>query len=301
MQKEIHMKKHLKIFGIIALALALGFSMTVCGDDPEETSPETVTYTGTDGNGSTYTLTITETIARYTPKAGDSYKLTSAGKTSTGTVKSVSGGTFTLQPSSSGANEFTAKVSGTSLTEVTTVTWDDGSKATGTTTLTPPGGNTQNPGGENPGGGNPGGENPGGNPGGSFTPPATSGELTFNGLSSYNNKYIWAVCMLDFEEDSDQLFAAANITAAGITCAQITNGNAALKVWKKTNDDFFAYSGNDEVLIIYVISDTATVSQEEMEAFDPKSSGNGGFASAAFSNGKATAQLMGEEDLMGMK
>lgn len=118
---------------IIALAALIVFSMVGCSENEPEHNPipETVTYQGTIG-GVSYTLKITENISRaaYAPKGGDNYELSDSAKKSTGTVKSISGGTLTLLPSAAGAESFTATVSESLITAITgTITFDDGTKS----------------------------------------------------------------------------------------------------------------------------------------------------------------------------
>jgi len=122
------MKKLLKNLGTIILVLTVGFAITACDDDDENVviQSQSVSYTGT-ANGETYTLKITENANRaaYTPVQGDSYVLTFTSKTSTGTVSSVTAGTFTLKPQNS-ETTFTATVSGTGLTNLSgTITLND--------------------------------------------------------------------------------------------------------------------------------------------------------------------------------
>ena len=111
----------------------LAFAIVACGDSGSK-SPGglsnlgTETYAGT-ANGVLYTLTITEKAgkAAYAPQGGDSYELTAAAKTSTGTVESFVGGTFTLAPSGDSGNTFFVTVSGIGITAMSgTITWDGG-------------------------------------------------------------------------------------------------------------------------------------------------------------------------------
>ena len=129
----------------LLIGIMLVFAIAGCSETPTNTTPQKVTFTGTDSSGE-YSLEITQNTARaaYTPRAGDSYILTVGSKTSTGTVVSYSSGTFELQPADEDAESFEATVSGNDLTSITgEISWDDGSisEAPGTiTTPTPPAG-----------------------------------------------------------------------------------------------------------------------------------------------------------------
>jgi len=85
------MKNTLKLFGIIAMAAIIVFSMAACpsptspaasGGSPPATAPRTATYVGEDAAGNRYTLEITERLQSrsgrnaYTAQDGDSFKLT---------------------------------------------------------------------------------------------------------------------------------------------------------------------------------------------------------------------------------
>jgi len=134
--KEFCMKNLFKLFGIIALVAVIGFSMSGCEETETAPTPGTVTYTGT-ADGVTYTLKITENIARYTAQIGDTYELTVGTKKSTGTVEGVTGGTLTLKPSNGAA--FTATVNSSGITGMTgTITFDDGTSQPVPTVITPP-------------------------------------------------------------------------------------------------------------------------------------------------------------------
>jgi len=131
------MKNVFKLFGVIALAAIIGFSMAACGGggDDGDGGDNTATYTGTSG-GQSYTLKITKDPARYTAQIGDAYELTIGSKKSTGTVSNVSGNVLTLKPSNA-TTTFTATVSGTSLTSLDdTITWTDNTTAAGPGSLT---------------------------------------------------------------------------------------------------------------------------------------------------------------------
>jgi len=122
------MKNALKLFGIIALVVVIGFSMAACGgdDDGGGGGPQTATYTGKSGND-TYTLKITENTARYAAQIGDAYELTFGSKKSTGKVDSIgTGGVLNLQPSNAITAIFIAIISGNNLAALNgTITWTD--------------------------------------------------------------------------------------------------------------------------------------------------------------------------------
>jgi len=102
------MKNKIKLFGIIALAAAMTFAMTSCSDGggggpsgipytPPPPIPEEASYVSFDeATGYKYELVITENVARYIAKEGDTYVLTIYGldetklAESTGTVSSAS-------------------------------------------------------------------------------------------------------------------------------------------------------------------------------------------------------------------
>ena len=126
---------------VFLLVMAIALSMTACNNDPGGGTPaaQKVTYTGT-ANGTTYTLEITENTARYTAQSGDTYQLTVGTKISTGTVTAIVSGKLTLMPSkaATATATFTVTVSTNGITAMTgSITFDDGSKATAPTTLTP--------------------------------------------------------------------------------------------------------------------------------------------------------------------
>jgi len=100
------MKEFLKVFGIIALAAIIGFTMLGCpsgdggGGGPDK-DPTSATYISYDASGTKYELVITKAPGRaaFVPLAGDTYVLTITppGSTSTGTVKSVTADGFELE------------------------------------------------------------------------------------------------------------------------------------------------------------------------------------------------------------
>ncbi|MDR2739298.1 MAG: tetratricopeptide repeat protein [Treponema sp.] len=131
-------KNRFFVLGVPAFALAFILGLALTGCDNGSTTPvvdDSVTYTGT-AEDSTYTLTISATARALAPAAGNYYKLVSVSgdvsKTSTGTVKEVSGSgsnlTFTLTPSKGGGTiKTTVSAAGITGFEVTgTVTWDNG-------------------------------------------------------------------------------------------------------------------------------------------------------------------------------
>ncbi|MCL2129592.1 MAG: hypothetical protein FWH35_04470 [Treponema sp.] len=132
----------------VLAAVLLMFTLVGCGSNgaADDDDLQSVTYKGTAG-GVTYTLTITENAARYTPQIGDSYELTRSSDTkkSTGTVSGV-GAILTLQPSESGASKFTVTVSGANISAMSgTIAWDGGSTDPAPAALTPSGGNDDKP------------------------------------------------------------------------------------------------------------------------------------------------------------
>jgi len=124
-----------RLFGIIALAAVIGFSMAACGGGGGG-GPQTVTYTGTSSSGEKYTLKITEYTERYTAQKGDDYELTTGSKKSYGKVVKVENDILTLGPLEDLLTTFTATVSASGLTALNgTITWTDSSttNASGTT------------------------------------------------------------------------------------------------------------------------------------------------------------------------
>jgi len=118
-------------FGIVALIVIIGFSITACDDGGGGGggSTDTVTYTGAK-DGTTYTLKITQTGARYTAQFGDAYELTAGAKKSTGKVDAVSSSVLTLKPTNANTT-FKANISGDKLTGFNgSVKWDGESTET---------------------------------------------------------------------------------------------------------------------------------------------------------------------------
>jgi hypothetical protein len=125
------MNKLFKVFGIIALAALIGFSMAACpadaggggstasgGGGGSVVRGET-TYNYTDGAGNAYALLITQAArAAYTPNAGDAYVLTITFKDgtvqkNTGRVEGFEDGKFTLKSSDNKEFSITVTESGT--------------------------------------------------------------------------------------------------------------------------------------------------------------------------------------------
>jgi len=126
------MKKIFKVLAIIALVAVIGFSMACGGGTgdslavPQE--PTLATYTSTDAEGNTYVLTISKGSGRaaYNPQKGDNYEFKAKGKTSKGTVTTVSGGEFKLTPTGS-TEPFTVTITGGNMTAIEgTITFTDG-------------------------------------------------------------------------------------------------------------------------------------------------------------------------------
>jgi hypothetical protein len=101
-----------------ALLCALGLVVMGCPAAADESEPTELVYKTTDGDGQALVLTITRAAksiraADYQPVIGDSYTLTRNGViVSQGTITAVSGGSVTLQSSTSGLAPVTLSVSG---------------------------------------------------------------------------------------------------------------------------------------------------------------------------------------------
>jgi len=127
------MKNFLKLLGLSTIAVLIGFAMIACdnggGWGVSESGPQRVTYTGTI-NGAAYTLEITQSVAKYAAQTGDTYKLSSGGNVSTGTVYAVTSGKLTLKPSKDAAETFEITIAGNTFTaaEGATITFDDGTE-----------------------------------------------------------------------------------------------------------------------------------------------------------------------------
>jgi hypothetical protein len=137
--KEQKMASKKCLYGIICMVLFFGMILLGC-TNPGGGAPQSVIYAGRNASGDTYTLTITESRAAYTAKAGDGYVLAivsgSVTKTSRGTVKIFSGGVFTLMPSK-GSITFEVTVTVKGIIEISgPITLDGG---TGTDTVSGPG------------------------------------------------------------------------------------------------------------------------------------------------------------------
>jgi hypothetical protein len=134
LQKGVFLMKNKKILLVIP-AIALVFAMAVIGCGSSGASsigekPTSVTYISADSAGNTYELEISSASARaaYNPKQGDNYVLTinPGNKKSSGTVKSFTGGEFTL---AKGNDEFKVAITNGEMTEIKgTIPCDDGSK-----------------------------------------------------------------------------------------------------------------------------------------------------------------------------
>ena len=130
--------QHILKVVIFIYVIILPFAFLSCDNgDNNVGDPQTVTYTGVSEN-ITFSLTITENVNRavYLPQSGDSYQLTAAGKTSSGSVSSVSGSILTLTPSNS-TKTFTATVSGNNIIIMSgTITWNDNTTSTAPSAFT---------------------------------------------------------------------------------------------------------------------------------------------------------------------
>jgi hypothetical protein len=130
------------IFGRM-LGMTLVFVMMAAGCNTGDNS-HSVTYTGEDGSGTPYRLTITKNSARaYAPQSGDYYVLIIGSNKSEGTVSTFIGGTFTLRPAVAAVTAtFTVTVSSSGITAVVgTITLVSGGTMEGPGPVTPTGGN----------------------------------------------------------------------------------------------------------------------------------------------------------------
>jgi hypothetical protein len=122
-------KQYLSI--VIFTVLLIGF--TGCGNPSGgDSEPQSIVYKSSAGS-TTYELTITATV-----KIGDSYilKITNT-KTSTGTIKGVSGDILTLKPSSSDTT-FTITIGSGGMTDISgSIQLDGGGVETGPGTVIP--------------------------------------------------------------------------------------------------------------------------------------------------------------------
>jgi len=115
------MKNLIKLFGLIALAALIGFSMTACSSDAGGSGGET-TYTYSDAEGNAYKMLITsEGRAAYKPRKGDTYVLSITFKngtveTSTGTVEDFKDNQFKLK--SSDNKRFEVIVKGDNIAQI---------------------------------------------------------------------------------------------------------------------------------------------------------------------------------------
>jgi hypothetical protein len=296
--------KHGVFFGFAVILAAAIFTLAGCptdggggGSGSGSGGDTTVTYTGT-ANGTKYELTITKATgkAAYTPQAGDSYVLIVGSKISTGTVENVSGAKLTLK-SSKGGSQFTATVSGSSLTSMTGSITFDGD--TGSTNLP----STLTPGGDS-GGVTPGGENGGGDSG-NDSGIKTNGRLTITGIpAEYNDRYI--VARLHGNTIEGILLCAESISTSGIskqkvTAAKITGGSATLKVYeaKSSGKSFVSakeYAGNDGARAwISIVSDMDVTIDEETLSFSNQIAYSNGDWWVTFSNGIGTLVGLTEE------
>jgi hypothetical protein len=143
------MKNNLFMAGMLAMVLVFGMMVIGCPPDDNGNGnngggdPASVTYTSYDSDGNVYALVITKDANRavYAPQAGDSYVLTIKDETgteigkSTGSVKAVTTGGFTLEK---GSNEFSVAVSGNTISTFTNnIPLDDGTTRTPPVSLSP--------------------------------------------------------------------------------------------------------------------------------------------------------------------
>jgi len=144
----------------------------------------------------------------------------------------------------------------------------------------------------------------------------TGGRLTINGLGQFNGKWVFAGAVTDNDNDDLVLFASNSVTNSVVTCSKITNGSAALKVWKQTkiNDNSSRldnYSGSDNLQIVVCVVNKATVTRAEAETWPSTVGGipnfpdwmkGSGMGTASFAGGRATVtpyMLIDLENLFG--
>jgi len=122
-----------RLFGIIAIVAIIGFAFITCdngggGNNNNNNNNNNGgggginTYISYDGEGSRYKLVVTENSSRaaFTPQNGDTYTLTVEGfgwGTSTGTVTSFSGGSYTLSNNGTALNLATSSEAISSIPE----------------------------------------------------------------------------------------------------------------------------------------------------------------------------------------
>jgi len=269
------MKKTIKLFGIIALIAVIGFSMITCGDDGgggDDT--RTVTYSGTTSNGDLYSLKIIENknnpnrAALDDPMAGDNFEFTwkqasdNSTKKSTGKVTAVSGDEFTMLPSHPNTNgdTFTATRKDGGLSAMSgEFTWTDGTKTSGSGTLTPviP-----------------------------STPPSGSGgTFTVTGIpAEYNGKY----ATFSGNGDDATFFGgqSLNTSTQTWTLVRISSGSVSLPMWwaSDAKPGFVRYSGNNTVRGAIAIYNSATLKFTAGGSYID----NRSWETITFSNGSAT-------------
>jgi len=286
------MKKNLfKIFGIIAIAAIIGFSMTACDDDGGGDDPRTVTYKGEDSDGDTYTLVITEKNGRYTAGTGDSYKLTSKEKSSgkdyvsEGTVTGNSSGKVKLKPSNSNES-FDVTTSDEGITRIEgKIKWKNGDVwDCQSGILVTPKGKTE--------GGSDSGSSDSGS-GGS----GSGGSITVTGIpGKYNGKWIWVQAV-----DTASKFVSGhkrldiNGNKATYVFSQISGGSVTTSAWlaNETSTVFSGYTGSDTFPIVsmgIMSEETVTVNNDSeiQMSFQMYIVGVNMFSDIKFSGGRVT-------------
>jgi hypothetical protein len=132
---------------LAALAIVLVFAMTACnngstGGGGDTKVPLSDTYTGVDGTGALYTLTIKQPKARFAILKDDIFELTVGSKKSEGIVsKDAANGVLELQPSKEGAEPFTVTIPTDGTKGITaisgTITFTDGSDPVQAASISP--------------------------------------------------------------------------------------------------------------------------------------------------------------------
>lgn len=115
---------------VMLLAGAFTLSLTTCSNATGGTG--SVTYSS-NASGTEYKLTVTNEVSRaaYKPGKGDSYTFKAGSETSSGTVDSFNGWTYTLEPAVSGT-QFYVTVAGNKITYISgTISLNGGSTVTG--------------------------------------------------------------------------------------------------------------------------------------------------------------------------
>jgi hypothetical protein len=122
----------------------------------------------------------------------------------------------------------------------------------------------------------------------------TSGKLNYSGgkiPAKYNGQHIIAAAV---DTNSDiSLFAAASISSDGtITGARISGGNAALQVWRSSNEDLVNFNGSGNYMLITYVLKQAVMTKADWEKAQEAMKANplkpGSWCAAADIMGNAT-------------